>query len=72
MHLASALIGIAATDCIYIGDDERDVISGRAAGMRTIVAGWGYLGSGSLPGAWGADAIVAAPHEILGFAAAKG
>jgi 2-phosphoglycolate phosphatase len=72
MQLASAVIGIAATDCIYIGDDERDVISGRAAGMRTIVAGWGYLGDGSLPGEWGADAIAAAPHEILGFAAAKG
>lgn len=72
MHLASAVIGIAATDCIYVGDDERDVIAGRVVGMRTVVAGWGYLGDGRLPGEWGADAIAAAPHEILGFAAAKG
>jgi phosphoglycolate phosphatase len=72
MHLASAVIGIRASECIYVGDDERDVISGRTVGMRTIVAGWGYLGNGSPPGAWGADAIVAAPHEILGFATAKG
>lgn len=72
MQLASAVIGIAAADCIYVGDDERDVISGRAVGMRTIIAGWGYLGDGRLPSEWGADAIAAAPHEILGFAAAKG
>ena len=72
MQLASAVIGIAATDCIYVGDDERDVIAGRAVGMRTIIAGWGYLGDGRLPGEWGADAIAAAPHEILGFDAAKG
>lgn len=71
MHLASALMGIAASDCIYVGDDERDVISGRAAGMQTIVAGWGYLGAGRTPAHWGADAIAAAPADILGMAAAK-
>lgn len=67
MHLASALIGIAAADCIYVGDDERDVIAGRIAGMKTIVAGWGYLGDGKPPGAWGADAIAALPQDILGM-----
>ncbi|MCX7166967.1 MAG: HAD-IA family hydrolase [Rhodocyclales bacterium] len=71
MQLASAVIGIAATDCIYVGDDERDVISGRAVGMRTIIAAWGYLGDGRHPSRWGADAIASSPHDILGFAAAK-
>ena len=71
MQLASAVIGIAATDCIYVGDDERDVISGRAVGMRTIVAAWGYLGDGKPPAAWGADAIAASPQDILGIAAAN-
>ncbi|MCK9381963.1 MAG: HAD-IA family hydrolase [Sulfuritalea sp.] len=71
MQLASAVIGIAATDCIYVGDDERDVISGRAVGMRTIVAAWGYLGSGKPPASWGADAIAASPQDILGIAAAN-
>jgi len=69
MQLASAVIGIAAGRCIYVGDDERDVVSGKAVGMRTIVAGWGYLGDGRAPSTWGADAIVAAPDEILGFTA---
>ena len=69
MQLASAVMGIAAGNCIYVGDDERDVISGRAVGMTTIVAAWGYLGDGSPPATWGADAIVAAPQDILGIAA---
>jgi N-acetyl-D-muramate 6-phosphate phosphatase len=68
MQLASAVIGIAAGDCIYVGDDERDMISGRAAGMRTIVAAWGYLGNGKPPASWGADAIAASPQEILAIA----
>jgi 2-phosphoglycolate phosphatase len=71
MQLASAVIGIAAADCIYVGDDERDVISGRAVGMRTIVAAWGYLGDGKPPATWGADAIATSPQEILGIAAAN-
>ena len=71
MQLASALMGVAAEECIYVGDDERDVISGRAAGMTTIVAGWGYLGTGKPPASWGADAIAGAPRDILGFATAK-
>ncbi|MCF8175208.1 MAG: HAD-IA family hydrolase [Burkholderiaceae bacterium] len=71
MHLASALLGIKATNCVYVGDDERDVIAGRAAGMTTVVAAWGYLGDGRPPAAWGADAIAGSPQEILGIAAAK-
>lgn len=69
MQLACAVIGIAAADCIYVGDDERDVISGRAAGMTTVVAGWGYLGDGKPPANWGADLIAASPQDILGLAA---
>ncbi|MDP2134771.1 MAG: HAD-IA family hydrolase [Sulfuritalea sp.] len=71
MHLASAVIGIAAAECIYVGDDERDVVSGRAVGMTTIVAGWGYHGDGKPPANWGADAIAGAPRDILGFATPK-
>ena len=72
MRLASAVMGIAAQDCIYVGDDERDVISGRAVGMTTIVAAWGYLGEGKPPAAWGADAIATSPQDILGIATRNG
>jgi 2-phosphoglycolate phosphatase len=71
MHLASAVIGINAASCIYVGDDERDVIAGQAAGMKTIVAGWGYLGDGNPPATWGADAIAGSPQDILGITLAK-
>lgn len=65
MQLAGAVIGVAASNCLYVGDDERDVIAGRAAGMRTVIAAWGYLGDGTHPAAWGADAIAENPQGIL-------
>ena len=68
MQLASAVMGIATSHCIYVGDDERDVLSVRAAGMKTIIAAWGYLGDGKPPSTWGADGIAAAPQDILGIA----
>ncbi|MDA8256368.1 MAG: HAD hydrolase-like protein [Betaproteobacteria bacterium] len=71
MQLASAVIGVVASGIIYVGDDERDVISGRAVGMQTVIAAWGYLGDGKPPAHWGADAIAASPGEILGIAAAN-
>lgn len=71
MHLASAVMGIAPGACLYVGDDERDVIAGRVVGMQTVVAAWGYLGDGTPPAHWGADAIAASPAEILGIAAAR-
>ena len=62
---AARLCGVAAADCIYVGDDLRDVQAGRAAGMRTVAAGWGYLGDGEAIGAWGADHVIASPGELL-------
>ncbi len=67
MHLAGAVLGVASSRCVYVGDDERDVIAGRVAGMRTVIAAWGYLGDGKPPSEWGADAIAATPQEIFGL-----
>ena len=65
--LAASLLKLPPADCIYIGDDLRDVQATRAAGMRVVVAGWGYLGEGGDPRAWGADAVAALPREVLNF-----
>ena len=54
-----------ATDCIYVGDDLRDIEAGRAAGMATVAAAWGYLGEGEHIEAWGADHIIQSPAELL-------
>lgn len=62
---AARRLGLGVADCIYIGDDLRDVQAGRAAGMRTIAAAWGYLGEGDHIDDWGADHVVATPDELL-------
>ena len=62
---AARRLGLMPGDCVYVGDDRRDVDAGRAAGMRTIVAAWGYLGAGEHPAAWAADAVIAAPAELM-------
>ena len=35
------------SQCIYVGDDERDIRAGKAAGMPTVAARYGYLGFGA-------------------------
>jgi phosphoglycolate phosphatase len=55
---AAGQLGVAPSDTLYVGDDERDVQAARAAGMSVLVAGYGYLGDGPPAEAWGADAIV--------------
>jgi N-acetyl-D-muramate 6-phosphate phosphatase len=62
---AARRIGVEPRDCVYVGDDRRDVEAGRAAGMATVVAAWGYLGVGEPVAAWGADAVIAAPRELM-------
>jgi phosphoglycolate phosphatase len=64
---AAQRMAVDAADCVYVGDDLRDVQAGRAAGMRTIVAAWGYLGQGEPVEAWGADAIVDRPAGIVAW-----
>ena len=63
--LAASLLKLPPADCIYVGDDLRDVQAARAAGMRFAAAGWGYLGDGVDPRTWDADAVVSHPRELL-------
>lgn len=61
---ACACLGIESAQARYVGDDERDVVAGRAAGMATFVALFGYLGADERPESWGADGLVASPGEL--------
>lgn len=61
---ACELIGVDAVDCVFVGDDLRDVQAGRAAGTHTIAAAWGYLDGGD-PRAWNADQVVETPLGLL-------
>ena len=51
--------------CWYVGDDERDIVAGRAAGMLTCAATYGYLGAVADWQAWGADAAIDHPQGLL-------
>ncbi|ROR32285.1 phosphoglycolate phosphatase [Inmirania thermothiophila] len=62
---ALARVGADPAAALYVGDAERDVAAGRAAGTTTLVALFGYLGASDRPETWGADALVDAPEAIL-------
>ena len=62
---AARQLGLAPGECLYVGDDERDIVAGRAAGMPTVAATYGYLGQRSDWQAWGADAQIDAPLALL-------
>jgi phosphoglycolate phosphatase len=64
LHAAESL-GTGIADCAYVGDDQRDIEAARAAGMRSIVALWGYRLPGERPGEWGGDALAAVAADLL-------
>ena len=62
---AAAIVGVAPGYCIYVGDAERDIQAGRAAGMTTVVAAYGYISADDDPAGWQPTGIVAEPIELL-------
>ena len=63
LHAAQEL-ALAPQDCVYLGDDLRDIQAARAAGMRSVAVGWGY-GTGLQ--AWQADMVIRQPPELIGI-----
>ena len=61
---AARQLGLEPRNCLYVGDDERDIVAGRAAGMPTVAATYGYLGQMAVTD-WGADAHIDAPLSLL-------
>ncbi|MDD3610261.1 MAG: phosphoglycolate phosphatase [Halothiobacillaceae bacterium] len=62
---ASAALSLLPEHCLYVGDHVRDIEAGRAAGMRTIGALFGYIDANDNPQHWGADALIAHPLALL-------
>jgi N-acetyl-D-muramate 6-phosphate phosphatase len=52
------------TKCVYVGDDLRDIEAGKAAGMLTMAAAYGFCGT-SEPLHWGAHYILNSPSDLL-------
>lgn len=65
--LAAQQCGVNPTECLYIGDAQRDIIAGQRAGMRTVVAQYGYLSAADLMEDWQADFRIQTPLELLRF-----
>jgi phosphoglycolate phosphatase len=62
---AAKLLSKEPRHCVYVGDAQRDIQAGRSAGMRTLVAAFGYLADDDNPADWLADAVVRHPAELL-------
>ncbi len=64
LQFAARLLAVAPERCMYIGDARRDIEAGRAAGMVTVAAAYGYIRPADDPAAWGADTLVRRPHDV--------
>ena len=62
--VAAERVGVQPHDCIYVGDDERDILAARAAGMPSVVALWGYRLDEDDPIAWQGDVMIDEPAEL--------
>ena len=69
---AAALAGVAAAECIYVGDALRDVQAAHAAGMAALVALYGYITAQETPRAWGGEGHLDEPLDLLGWLEASG
>ncbi len=66
---AAERMGIEPGTCIYVGDDERDIVAANAAGMASVAALWGYRLDADDPLAWGAEVMIEQPAELQHAAA---
>lgn len=67
---ACELLGVDPAHSVYVGDDRRDIVAGRAAGCRTVAVRWGYLGDSGPVEEWGADIIVDHPQALAAWSLA--
>jgi N-acetyl-D-muramate 6-phosphate phosphatase len=63
--LACAQMAVKPQQCLYIGDAERDIEAGRTAGMKTVLAMYGYLDEQDQTEQWGADATIDQPLDLI-------
>ena len=62
---ACAKIGVSPAQCVYVGDDERDVLAARAAGIVSVAVAWGYRELHESPEDWRPDRIAREPRDLL-------
>ena len=65
LFMACETLGVSPDDCVYVGDDERDIIAARNAGMKSVVALWGYREAHENPRDWMPDAFADVPLDMI-------
>ncbi|KPD22565.1 MULTISPECIES: phosphoglycolate phosphatase [Idiomarina] len=65
LFYAAEKLGVEPTDCLYVGDAERDIEAGRNAGMVTVLAEYGYISNEDQPQRWQADYHIESPLALL-------
>jgi phosphoglycolate phosphatase len=64
---AARMLDLPAARCVYVGDAERDVAAGIAAGMHTLIARYGYITAEEVPDAWPADGSIDSPRDLIAW-----
>ena len=62
---AAQMLGVSPLDCLYVGDDERDIVAARRAGMVSVAALWGYRQAHEDPRDWRPDRCAGTPRDLL-------
>lgn len=62
---ALKILKVDVADCVYVGDDQRDIDAANAAEMRSVVALWGYRPEGDDPQAWGGSVMANTAADLL-------
>ena len=67
MLKACEIIGVSPAQCLYLGDDLRDMQAANAVGMRGIIANYGYVSADASVENWNAHGSINKPTELLDF-----
>jgi phosphoglycolate phosphatase len=68
LQVAAERLGVASERCLYLGDDERDVVAAKAANMKILIAAYGYIEAAAAIRDWNADGVIDRPGELLSHA----
>ena len=65
------VLSLAPSECLYVGDHLRDIQAGKAAGMDTAAALWGYIADSENPEEWNAEFLLNSPNGLLNLVKEK-
>lgn len=65
LQVAAERLGVDCEQCVYVGDDERGIVAGKAANMKTLVAAYGYIEDIDAIRGWQADGVIDCPGDLL-------